>query len=92
MEAVPGLAMSAAETDAVNCVALTKLVGSAEPFHCTTVPATKFAPLTVRVNAGPPALTVAGLTEVIFGAAASVRVTAMRAPVVPPLPVTVIAS
>ena len=53
-------------TSALNCVALTNVVGSAEPFHCTTDPAplfdpaTKFVPLRVNVKLLDPAAAVLG--------------------------------
>jgi hypothetical protein len=43
---------------AVSCVVLTKAVVRAAPSHCTTEPATKPVPVTVSVNAGPPAVVV----------------------------------
>ena len=42
--AVPVVAIKLAGTAAVNCVALTNVVVSAEPFHCTTLPETKALP------------------------------------------------
>jgi hypothetical protein len=63
----PALAMSLAEIDAVNWVALVKVVGRPEPFHRTTDEETNPVPLTVSVKAGPPALTLAGESEVIAG-------------------------
>jgi len=63
---VPAMAMSAAEIEAVSCVAETKDVGRSLPFHRTTAPLTKLAPLTVSVNA-PPAVIEAGLSEVMLG-------------------------
>jgi hypothetical protein len=48
--AVPAEAISAAEIEAVSCVALTKAVARAEPFQSTTEPFTKFVPVTVSVN------------------------------------------
>lgn len=53
--AVPGVARSDAGTVAVNCDVVTKLVGNAAPFHCTTESRLKFAPVAVSVNAGEPA-------------------------------------
>ena len=66
--------MLLAGTWAVNCVALTKLVVSALPFHWTTAPETKPVPLTVRVKAGPPAVAESGLSEVITWPAVMVKV------------------
>ena len=50
--AVPDDASRLVGTDAVNCVALTKVVANADPFHCTTDPGVKPFPLTVRVKEG----------------------------------------
>ena len=72
--ALPAAATKLAGTCAVNFVALTKLVLSAVPFHCTTAPETKPVPLTVSVKAGPPAVAEFGLSDVIAGAAATVKV------------------
>src|ERR1039457_941503 len=54
MLAVPAVAMSAAGTLAVNWDALTNVVASGAPFHCTLELAVKPAPVTVRVKAAPP--------------------------------------
>jgi hypothetical protein len=56
-------------TAALNCVADTNAVLSAEPFHCTVSPVTKLAPFTVSVNPTPPAAAVVGEMEVMDGAA-----------------------
>jgi len=50
IEAVPGLAMRAADTVAVSCVEETNVVVSAVPFQFTVEVETKFVPLTVNVN------------------------------------------
>ena len=47
-------------TFAMSCVALTKVVGSAEPFHWTVELALMPVPFTVSVNAAPPMETVEG--------------------------------
>jgi hypothetical protein len=65
--AVPGEAVRLAGTEAVNCVALTNTVESAEPFHCAVDPGTNPEPLTVRVNAGPPAIAELGLKLLTVG-------------------------
>lgn len=65
--AVPAVAMSEAGIAAVNCVALTKVVVRALPFHCTVEPLMKFVPLTVNVNAAPPAVAEVGLMFVSVG-------------------------
>src|SRR5207302_10332826 len=53
--AVPAVAMSAAEITAVSCVAEAYVVVRLAPFHRTTEAVTKFVPVTVSVNCGPPA-------------------------------------
>jgi hypothetical protein len=63
--ALPGAAIRLAATAAVSCAALTKVVGTAEPFHCTTEPERKPVPFTVRVKAAPPAATEFGLRLVM---------------------------
>ena len=55
-EAVPAVAMSLAGTAAVNCVAVPGVVTNAAPFHFTTEVLMKFVPVTVSVNAAPPAV------------------------------------
>jgi len=50
---------------------LTKVVVRAEPFHSTVAPFTKFVPLTVKVNAGPPTPALFGESEVRPGAGLS---------------------
>ena len=74
IEAVPAVAMSAAGTVAVSCVAETNAVVSAVPFHLTVEPETKFVPFTVSVNCGPPALAHVGFSELIVGAPLIVNV------------------
>jgi hypothetical protein len=69
---VPGVAMSLARIMAVSCVEETNVVTRLLPFHVTTAPETKFAPLTVSVNCGPPATAFAGESELIEGACATV--------------------
>ena len=59
--AVPCDAIKLAATKAVNWLALTKVVGRADPFHCTVDPLTNPDPFTVRVNAAPPAAAEFGL-------------------------------
>src|SRR5207247_9886627 len=66
LDALP-VAMSAAAIAAVSCVALTKVVVLAEPFHRTVAPLTKFVPVTVRVNAAPPEVVLDGLRLVMAG-------------------------
>jgi len=64
---VPGVAMSAARIFARSWVADTKVVTRSEPFQRTFEPETKLLPETVRVKAGPPAVTKVGLILVIAG-------------------------
>jgi hypothetical protein len=64
---VPVLAMSVARIDAVNCVALTNVVTFATLLKLTTEVETKPVPFTVRVNAGPPTIALAGDNDVIAG-------------------------
>ena len=67
MLAVPMLVMSLAGTCAVSCVELTKLLGRAAPFHFTTETLTKLLPFTAIVNVVPPALALAGDSELMPG-------------------------
>jgi len=69
IEAVPALAMRAAGTAAVSCVAETNVVVRAVPFHLTVEPETKLLPFTVSVNPGPPAVVQLGLSELTVGTA-----------------------
>ena len=66
-EAVPAVAMRAAGTVAVSCVAETNVVVSGFPFQFTVEPETKLLPFTVSVNCGPPAAMQVGLIELIVG-------------------------
>jgi len=68
-EAVPVVAMRAAGTVAVSCVAETNVVVSGLPFQFTVEPETKLVPFTVNVNCGPPAVAQVGLSELTVGAA-----------------------
>jgi hypothetical protein len=76
IEAVPGLAMRAADTVAVSCVEETNVVVSAAPFQFTIEVEMKFVPLTVNVNCGSPHAAQIGLSELMVGAALMVSVTA----------------
>jgi hypothetical protein len=67
IDAVPGVAIRAAGTVAVSCVAETKAVTSGLPFQFTVEPETKFVPFTVSVNCGPPAAVQVGLSELMVG-------------------------
>jgi hypothetical protein len=61
----PAEAISEALMDAVNCVVLTNVVILELPLKFTVVPGTKLIPFTVSVNAEPPAIALAGKSEVI---------------------------
>src|SRR5207245_3623589 len=63
----PTTARSAAVIATVNLVALTKVVVLLTPFHFTTAPVTKPAPVTVSVKAGSPATAVNGVKPVRTG-------------------------
>ena len=65
--AVPAVAMSAARIAAVTWVALTYVVVRFVPFHLTTELEMKLVPLTVNVNAEPPAVADDGLRLVVVG-------------------------
>jgi hypothetical protein len=67
MLAVPAVAMSLAEIDAVKLVAPLTVVVRSDPFHRTVEPETKLDPLTVRANSGLPATAESGLIPVIDG-------------------------
>jgi hypothetical protein len=58
--AVPGLAIRLAGTLVVIWLVLRNVVTSAFPFHSTSEPGEKFLPVTVKVNAVPPACAVVG--------------------------------
>jgi len=76
IEAVPGLAVRAADTVAVSCVEETNDVVRAAPFQFTIEVETKFVPLTVNVNCGSPAEAQVGLSELMVGVALIVNVAA----------------
>src|SRR4029453_5828412 len=69
--AVPAPAMSAAGIAAVSWLALTNVVVRLVPFHLTVAPLAKFEPVTVNVNAGPPACAGLGERELSVGPAAA---------------------
>ena len=70
IEAVPGVAISAAGTVAVSRVEFTNVVTSGLPFQYTVSPWMKslLGPFTVSINCGPPAPVQVGLIELIVGA------------------------
>src|SRR2546428_11477477 len=59
--------MSAAGMLAVSRVALTNVVVRAAPFQRTVAPETKLFPSAVKVNAGPPAVALLGVSVVSVG-------------------------
>ena len=69
IEAVPGVAISAAGTVAVSCFVETNVVTRAVPSQYTVSPWMKslLGPFTVSVKSGPPAAMQVGLIEVIVG-------------------------
>jgi hypothetical protein len=75
-EAVPELAILLAGTVAVSCVEETNVVVSAAPFQFTVEVETKFVPVTVNVNCGPPVEAQAGASELMVGATLMVNVAA----------------
>ena len=80
-DAVPGLAIRAAVTVAVSCVDETNVVVSAVPFQFTVEVETKFVPVTVNVNCGPPAVAQVGLIAVVVGTGLlMVNITALDVP------------
>src|SRR5207253_833627 len=82
--AVPAVARSVAEIVAVSCVADANVVGRSAPFQRTTEPVMKLVPVTVSVNAGPPAVTVVGLSPAVVGSGFVVTATATVVPPVNP--------
>src|SRR5947209_1284344 len=64
---VPALPMSVAGTEAVTCVALTKMVSRGVPSHWSCVACTKPLPVAVRVKDSPVAVAVLGLMAVRVG-------------------------
>ena len=68
MLVVPGVAIRLADTDALSCVALTKVVPSAVLPQSTAAPLRNLEPFTVRVKPVPPAGTELGLNDEIVGA------------------------
>ena len=67
MPAVPGAAISAAPIAAVNCVALTNVVGRALPFQRASELGVNPVPVSVSVKAGPPSAVLVGLKAVSVG-------------------------
>ena len=83
---VLALATSAALICAVNCVALTKVVGRSKPFQRITELLMKFVPVAVSVKAALPEVTEFGLTLVSTGVGFIVTMLSVSAFDVPPPP------
>src|SRR5690242_339075 len=84
----PATAMSDAGIEALNWLELTKVVARFAPAILTTEPGTKFAPLTVNVNAGPPAVTLTG--DMAASDGTGLLTVKARAALVPPLGVVTV--
>ena len=67
-EAVPALAISPADTDAVSWLPVTYVVVNGEPFQRTVEPLLKPDPFTVRAKTGPPTVIDDGVRLEIVGA------------------------
>ena len=81
MDAAPAVAMSAAGTVAVSCVEETNVVVREVAPQRTVEVETKFVPVTVKVNCGPPAVAQVGLIAVVVGTGLlMVNVTAFEVP------------
>ena len=59
--------MAVAGTSAVSCLAVTNVVVRFVPFHFTIESDAKLEPLTVKMNAGPPAFVLSGDNSAITG-------------------------
>jgi hypothetical protein len=80
--AVPPAAMSAAVIAACKLVLDANVVGRALPFHCTTEDDRKLVPVTVNVNAVPPAVAEFAFKDAIVGA--GLLIVNVNPPDVPP--------
>ena len=80
--AVPPVEISAAVIAACKLVLETNVVVRAAPFHCTVEENTKLVPVTVSVNAAPPATVEFGPKDAIVGA--GLLIVKINAAVVPP--------
>jgi hypothetical protein len=80
-DVVPLVAISAAVMAACKLVLETKVVVRGLPFHCTVEEEIKPVPVTVSVNAAPPACALAGFSDVAVGAGLlMVNVSALEVP------------
>lgn len=68
----------------MSCVALTKVVGNSPPFQYTAEVAMRLLPSTVRANAPPPAITLAGETSERPGTGFALAILKVALPEVPP--------
>src|SRR5581483_9219529 len=81
MAAVDAVAISSAVICAVSRVSPSTVVGRGLPFQRSTAPVTNPEPLTVSVNAPPPASKTDGLSEFTTGTGAAESETPVRATV-----------
>ena len=88
MGIMPTAVKSPAGTEAVNCDALTQVVGRVEPFQSTVAPFPKLLPLVVRVKAGVPAVAVGDGDKLVIVGAGVVTEPAITVTVRDPLEVT----
>ena len=83
---VPEVAMAEAGMSAVSCLAVTNVVVKFVPFHFTIEPDAKLEPLTVKMNAGPPALVLSGDNSAITGTTPGWGVAGVEGEPYPPHP------
>jgi hypothetical protein len=76
---VPAVVIRLAGTVAVTWLAFTTVVAKAVPLKFTTESPPKLLPLTVSVNAAPPAVALVGLMELSAGADPTVKLTELDA-------------
>jgi hypothetical protein len=81
---VPATAMALAGIAACNCVALTNADETTLKLNVTTEPAVKPFPASVSVNAGPPAVVLAGTSPPTTGCVFAGRIVSGKDGVVPP--------
>ena len=83
---VPEVAMAEAGMSAVSCLAVTNVVVKFVPFHFTIEPDAKLVPLTVIMNAGPPAFVLSGDNSAITGTTPGWGVAGVEGELYPPHP------
>jgi hypothetical protein len=71
---------------AVSCLAVTNVVVKFVPFHFTIEPVAKLEPLTVKMNAGPPAFVLSGDNSAITGTTPGWGVAGVEGELYPPHP------